>query len=203
MTNMQSKRNALVWVLSILVALTIVICGIYYTTLTRANQMATTVVISSYAKQPDDLLALAQKADLVVEGTIKEVQPAVWTTPDGLAPNDSQFVNNPDIQLRTPFLITVERTRRGHVSGDLLFSMEGGTTTQYRVVQEDSRALAVGDKVIVFLSKAPANAGPWAKISPYYPQYYFVVSGDKLVGSQHNIARQELERQFISLQEDK
>ena len=168
----------------------------------RSDISYTKVTISSYSMQTDDLRALAQKSDLVVEGIIKEVRPSVWTTPDGLPPADvSLILNNLNIQLRTPILVSVDHSRKGDVVGDLLFTTIGGESSQYKVEVEDDQPIAVGSRVVIFLSKAPADAGPWAKISPYYPQLYFVVNGDKLVGPQKAIERSELDRQVPIKQE--
>ncbi|MGC1375272.1 MAG: hypothetical protein WA821_03560, partial [Anaerolineales bacterium] len=129
----------------------------------------------------------------------------VWTTPNGLAPsNIAEAMNNPDVQLRTPILISITRTIKGNISGDLTFTMIGGESGDYIIkMAEDDRPLVAGDRIVVFLSKASQKTGAWAKISPYYPEFYFIARGDTLVGSQKTIQRSEFESQLQAMQETK
>lgn len=81
-----------------------------------ARQSAT-VTMSSYTSQPDDLRIIAQHSDLVVEGTIEQVEPGRWTTPNGQAPQDVKSVlADPfsDIQLRTPVRLRIDRMYKGN-----------------------------------------------------------------------------------------
>jgi hypothetical protein len=149
--------------------------------------------------QPDDLHLIARNADIIVEGVVKEVRPAVWPTRDG---NPSADIHDPrrDLgeQLRTPVLLHVERTFKGQVlDKEILYSFVGGVSGDYRVtVAGDDRALVPGSRIIVFLSAASEGAGSWSRITPWYPQMYFVVDGDVLRGPMKDVSRQSFEQQF-------
>lgn len=211
MTNLKvwfSNKIVFTWSLSILTSLIILgISGIYYASQNRIGQTSqkTTIKISGYRVQPDDLKPFVQNSFLVVEGIVKEVKPSVWTTPNNLAPaNTATAMGNPDIQLRTPVLISITRTIKGDMVGDLLFTMVGGEYNDYKIEwAEADPAIVAGDRIVVFLNKAPKDAGPWANISPYYPEFYFLVTDDKLVGFQKTIQRSEFENQLRDLQETK
>lgn len=87
----------------------------------------------------------------------------------------------------------------------ILFTLPGGSLEQTTAVFEEhagaeahERRLQAGTKVIVFLSQAPANAGAWSKISPFYPQLYLVVDGDTLHGPLKPLRRSTFIEQFGS-----
>jgi hypothetical protein len=196
------KPTPFVWFFSITISFIILAGGAYYLGTKPKAQAQTRLVISSYSMQPDDFVPLTQRSDLVIEGVIKEIQPAIWTTSDGLPPADVvQALNDPTIQLRTPILVLIERAIKGKVTGELLFTQVGGETALYKIETEDNRSLIAGNRILVFLSKAPKDAGPWSKISPYYPQFYFIVQGDRLVGTQKVIQRSDLDQQLSTLGE--
>jgi hypothetical protein len=203
----QSNNVVAKWMSAILISLIILATGVYIGSLKKtANK--TTIELSSYEVQPDDLTPLFNASPLVVEGVVKKVLPAKWTTPDGLEPSDiamamqSTDIQN-DVQLRTPILIFITRVIKGNATGDLLFTIEGGESDNYIVTTEDDRSLVVGDRILIFLNKAPANAGPWAKISPYFPEYFFIIQGDYLVGTQNTVQKSEIENQIQKFQETK
>lgn len=173
-----------------------------------ARQSAT-VTMSSYTSQPDDLRIIAQHSDLVLEGTIEQVEPGRWTTPNGQPPQDIKSVladPSSDIQLRTPVRLRIDRMYKGNYPARvILFTLPGGSLEQTTAVFEDhadaeahERRLQSGTKVIVFLSHAPAHAGAWSKISPFYPQLYLVVDGDTLHGPLKPLRRSTFIEQFGS-----
>lgn len=92
-------------------------------------------------------------------------------------------MTDPDVQLRTPVQLSVERVYKGdHVPKVLFFTLPGGREGDLEIRSGLGTDLEPGMRLVIFLSEAPRNAGPWAQISPLYPQLYFVVDGDTLHG---------------------
>jgi hypothetical protein len=186
-------RQGLIW--SAALSLLIMLAGTY--SVLQSNTY-TVVEQHSYTTQPDDLTPIADYSDLIVEGVVEKVHPAKWTTPDGTSPKDiAKAMQDPNIQLRTPIQLSVERVYKGqNISNDLLFTLAGGDDGKTKVKSETGKDLKQGSRVIVFLSTAPSNAGPWAAISPLYPQMYFVVEGNTLRGPLKDITRADFVEQF-------
>jgi hypothetical protein len=150
----------------------------------------------AYTTQPDDLSSLADLSTYVVEGEVTRVLPGQWTTPDQRRPADlSKATANPDVQLRTPVQLSVEKVYKGeHVPRTLLFTLPGGRENGLEIRTGLSTDLRPGTKVVVFLSEAPQGAGPWSRISKLYPQIYFVVDGETLHGPLKDVQRVDFER---------
>jgi hypothetical protein len=157
-----------------------------------------TITQHGYASQPDDLRIVAEDSVYVVEGVVEEVLPATWTTADGAPPADLLQANrDPDIQLRTPVRLAVERVLKGQeVPRHLLFTYPGGSAGNVTVEAFDNLPLAAGDRIVTFLSQAPPNAGRWAEISPLYPQLTFIVAGETLVGPLTDVERADFPADF-------
>lgn len=182
----------------ILVASLTIIIGSSIFALQRGNAKMT-VAVSSYPWQPDDIKAVVNDSALVVEGVSKEVQSPRWTTPDGKAPTDlTEVTRDLNVQLRTPILLSVERTFKGSVkSNEVLFSIIGGSDANHKIVTDDDSSLTPGMRIVAFLGSAPADAGAWANISPLYPQLYFIVDGDTLHGPMKDVAKSSIEQQLL------
>ena len=156
------------------------------------------VVIDSYPWQPDKFDVAVEDAAFVVEATVKEVLQPQWTTPDGNSPKDpAEILSNLDVQLRTPVILSIERVLKGNLdTKEIMFTFMGGTDGEYRVRQEEDRSLSLGSRVLIFLGEAPEGSGPWAKISPYYPQLYFIIEGDTLQGPISTVDKQAVVEQI-------
>ena len=153
--------------------------------------------IQGYTAQPADLTPVTNLSTYVVEGTVVRVLAPRWTTPNGRRPQFLQkaLTTNPDVQIRTPVLLRVERVIKGEkVPATLLFSFPGGRDQELEIVNEGARDLRVGTRLVAFLSVAPPDAGPWAKISPLYPQMLFTVKGGRLQGPLKEVERPDFER---------
>lgn len=157
-----------------------------------------TIEAHGYATQPDDLRPIADQSIYVVEGEVTRVLPGQWTTPDKRRPaNVHQAITDPNVQLRTPVQLSVERVYKGdHVPKVLLFTLPGGRDGDLEIRSGLGPDLEPGTKLVIFLSEAPRNAGPWARISPLYPQLYFVVEGDTLHGPLKDVSRADVDLNF-------
>lgn len=153
---------------------------------------------SAYGVQPQDLSRVMGDSDMIVEGVVTEVYPSEWTTPDKNPPlRLSDTLTNDNLQLRTPVLLDVETVYKGEgVPGTVLFTLPGGQTPDVLVTSPFGMTPRKGDRIVVFLSKAPDGAGPWAKISPLYPQLFFIVNGQSLIGPDTTISRSSLNVQL-------
>lgn len=153
---------------------------------------------SAYGVQPDHLGRVADTSDLILEGVVTEVYPSEWTTPDKNPPlRLADTLTDDRIQLRTPVLIDVDEVYKGEaVPGTLLFTLPGGRQGGVTVSSPFGMAPVKGDRIVVFLSKAPKEAGPWAEISPLYPQLFFVVDGQSLIGPDTTITYHKLAAQL-------
>lgn len=155
------------------------------------------VEIQGYTAQPEDLTPVKDLSTYVVEGTVVKVLAPRWTTPDGRRPQFLQkaLATNPGVQLRTPVLLRVERVIKGErVPATLLFTFPGGRDVDVEIVNEVAQDIRVGTRLVAFLSEAPPDAGPWAKISPLYPQMLFTVKGDRMQGPLQEVERADFER---------
>lgn len=181
-----------------LALLTIIVASLHV----RPHQATThDIIISSYPWQPDNLTIATEEAALVVEGTIKEVLAPQWTTPDGKAPDDPMTVtSNLDVQLRTPIMMSVEHVYKGDpATSEVLFSVIGGVDGQFNIQADDTneRPLVPGTQILIFLGSAPKDAGPWAKISPFYPQLYYIVDEQRLQGPITTVEKDAVMQQLM------
>ncbi|MFD3166336.1 hypothetical protein [Herpetosiphon sp. NSE202] len=142
-----------------------------------AQQRLIALNISNVYRASYDLKLLDRDSTYVVEGEIIEIEASRWTTPDGLRPLDmQQLQTDSTIQLRTPIRLAIDKLYKGTLATpSIRFTLPGGSDDHYSVNTEWDMQLAKGQKIIVFLSVAPENAGPWAQISAYYPQAIFKV----------------------------
>jgi hypothetical protein len=124
---------------------------------------------------PDTRLA-TQGASLVIIGTVKQVLPARWTTPDGRRPANPYDRSDPQL-IYTPVLIEVEQYLKGGQSQrEVLIFGSGG------VVGEDSFedrgggliTFQEGERVLLFLDERVRNgvtlngAPLWRQVSTHY-----------------------------------
>ena len=183
------------WAVSLGLSLAILAAGAAWV-VTFAGPPPAELLTSStaYGIQPEDLGRVVDTADLIVEGVITEVYPAEWTTPDKNPPVDpARLLTDRSIQLRTPVLLEVSDVHKGDsVPGTVLFTAPGGATDELIVSSPLGIVFQPGQKIVAFLSKAPADAGPWAEISPLYPQLVLITEGGKAVGPERVLTRAEL-----------
>lgn len=153
---------------------------------------------TAYGVQPENLRPVSDASEWIVEGVVKEVSPAAWTTRDRNAPLDlAEALTDEKIQLRTPVLLDVQQVYKGEgVPGALLFTLPGGTDGDVTVSSPFGVTPEPGQTLLVFLSSAPKEAGPWAEISPLYPQLFFIVDGEALHGPDTTIYRSNLMAQL-------
>lgn len=153
---------------------------------------------AAYGVQPQNLSRVSNDSSIIVEGVVTEVYPAEWTTPDKNPPLSlAAALTNQNIQVRTPVLLEISQVYKGEgVPGTILFTLPGGRAGNITVSSPFGMTLLKGDRIVAFLSTAPKNAGPWAEISPLYPQLLFLVDGKALHGPDTTISRSSLEAQL-------
>lgn len=153
---------------------------------------------TAYGVQPDDLTRILKTSDYVVEGTVREVDTAVWTTPNRLQPASlSVLLTDEQTQLRTAVVLEVEGVEKGDsVPGAIKFSMPGGRDGDITVSSPLGVTLEPGQRIVAFLDTAPPEAGRWKEISPLFPHLILVVQGNALVGPDKTITRDNLANQL-------
>lgn len=193
-----TKRQDRAWLWSL--GLSLLIAGLG--TAWALRPVPKTIEIHGYTTQPDDLTSIADLSAYVIEGEVTRVLPGQWTTPDRRRPKDVvKATGDPNVQLRTPVQISVERVYKGnHVPRTLLFTLPGGREGDLEVRGGLGTDLQPGTKLVIFLSEAPQGAGPWSRISKLYPQLYFVVDGETLHGPLKDLSRDDFERNFEGAQ---
>jgi hypothetical protein len=153
---------------------------------------------AAYGVQPEDLSRVTATSDLIVEGVVKEVYPAEWTTRSGNRPaRVKEMLSDPNVQMRTPVLLDVLEVYKGKgVPGTLLFTLPGGTDGDVTVTSPFGMTLEPGQRIVAFLSTARKGAGPWSRISSFYPQLFLIADGEVLHGPEKTISRSRLETQL-------
>ena len=153
---------------------------------------------TAYGVQPDDLTRIMKISDYIVEGTVREVNTAEWTTPNRLQPASlGVLLTDDQTQLRTSVVLDVEGVEKGaSVPGALKFSMPGGRDGDITVSSPLGVTLSPGQRIVVFLSTAPPEAGRWKEISPLFPQLILLAKGNALVGPDKTITRDNLANQL-------
>lgn len=101
-----------------------------------------------------------KRSGIIVVGTIKQVGPARWTTPDGKRPANPHAADNKDY-IFTPVLLQVETYLKGRqLQTELTLLAFGGRVGQDSVTWESDRdkIFQEGERVVVFLERArPAH----------------------------------------------
>lgn len=126
-----------------------------------------------------DVQLMTKEATVVVLGTVRQVLPARWTTPDGRRPANPHDPANRE-SIATPVLVEVEQYLKGQQpQRQLIVFAPGGTIGQDRVAVNlngrDQFAFREGERVVVFLderlrgSARTSNGSPlWNPLSGYY-----------------------------------
>ncbi len=150
------------------------------------EQAGTSIMTFSYPWQPDDLRVAKDDAAVVVQGTVKEVLPAVWTTPDNTPPADArQAYEQATAHIRTPIRLSVERRFKGNnIPDDLILSTYGGTLGSTTVLTESNDLLKPGTRVVLFLKDQPSFANVQSSLQP---TLILVVDGDVARGPISNV----------------
>ncbi len=115
-----------------------------------------TISLGSYPGpwQPE---ALAQYADVIALGTVKEVLPARWNTADG---KRHPSLGTSDVppgmsHIYSPVILEVERyLKNPQAERTVTLYMLGGNVGQDRMVSDDAAQFQVGERVFVFLGRA-------------------------------------------------
>ena len=196
-----SRRWVRGWVPSLTLSLLILAVGLQWPS--PPAESSATSHSAAYGVQPDDLGRVIATSDIIVEGVVTAVEPSVWTTRTRNPPaRVEEMLVDDSIQLRTPVQLHVDQVHKGSaVSSGLYFTMPGGTSDLVDVSSPLGTPPEPGQRVLVFLSKAPAKAGPWSEISPLYPQLILTVDGSTLIGPDKTVARSQVVQELRSAQQ--
>ena len=144
----------------------------------------------SYLYQPDDLSRELADSDVVIDGVISLVYPAVWATSEGKGPGGGltpeHLVGGSAYQIRTPVQFDVKEVFKGEDIPDTIkFSFLGGRVEDAAHIEEKNTETYVsGTRMIIFLGKGLFDT-PAAYVDPewpFYPNLTFSVVDKKAVG---------------------
>lgn len=195
--------------LSALLSLSIILIGSYYVLLKRGaissqagSNPSNIVAVDSYPVQPDNWTLEADRVDIVVEGIVKEVLPAKWTTPDGKPASARAQGHNPSYQIRTPVRIDVQRAFKGAQPGrSLVFSFNGGRVDTATVVSENSDLYKPGARLLLFLNRGqPGTPAHVAHPSGLWTSMAFAVDDGVLHGPIEDVPVSEVVTQLLQVQ---
>lgn len=91
---------------------------------------------------------LLENSDLVVKGTVIEVNDAEWTTDDGERPEELE-----DHSIYHTVDIDIEETLMGERKEKISLRVSGGTVGNTTMNSEDAPGFAEGDQAIIFIEK--------------------------------------------------
>lgn len=127
--------------------------------------------LTIYAERETNTKLLTQKSKIITIGTVKEVLPARWTTPDGLRPANPWAFDN-KYTIFTPVRVEVKQYLKGQQSqrSFVLFAL-GGQVGQDKVAwgTDQLNVFQPGEQVLVFLSgtTSVANESFWGVVEHY------------------------------------
>ena len=134
---------------------------------------------------------MENRADLIVYGTVKEILPAQWDTPDGSDPSiqTKNMYSTEGYQLYYDTLIVVEDIYKGELeSKEIYVRSSGGSTDKVKMICDSSAVYNENDKVILYLFEdngtRSQNLGPEHYFA-YPKQGQLFVKNDKTVINGH------------------
>lgn len=109
--------------------------------------------ITAYPTRAENAQASARFAMTIVIGTVRQVQPSRWTTPDGQRPTNPHAIANSQ-SIYTPVLLDVAQYLKGvQPQAQLLLFAVGGTLGADYVARNDNLfAFREGERVLLFLT---------------------------------------------------
>ncbi len=108
---------------------------------------------------------LSKKSNIIVTGTVKEILPSKWNTPDGTKPDKAIKDLNSDDIIYTDVTISVDKyLKNPQNSQEVIVRILGGNVNKDAMSAEDEPSFKVGEKVLLYLGEdtdqATKNVGP-------------------------------------------
>ena len=130
---------------------------------TEAPNVGFSLAVTGEFAPPPTAEQFASWYDLIVSGTVTQILPAQWSTPDGSRPKDLDYAKVPDIYaIITPAVIEldgaplIDRYGVDVSSGQIVVAAFGGQVDSDLITTNDpSLQLSVGQHVLVGLSDRP------------------------------------------------
>ncbi|KGK98473.1 hypothetical protein LI82_12310 [Methanococcoides methylutens] len=118
---------------------------------------------------------MAERSNLIIIGTVKEIEPSKWNTPDGKRPGEliEDFKSSDEIY--TDVIVTVDDTlKNSHNSKEIVVRLRGGTVGEDTMIIEDIPSFKSGEKVLLYLIE---DTYPHTKAIG--PEHYVVIGYGK------------------------
>ncbi len=131
---------------------------------TKAPNVGFNLAVTADFGAPPTAEQFANWYDLIVTGTVIQILPAQWSTPDGTRPNDLDYAKVPDIYaIITPAVIEldgaplIDRYGVDVSSGQIVVAAFGGQVGNDLItINDPSQQLSVGQHVLAGLSDRPS-----------------------------------------------
>jgi len=166
---------------------------------TTANEIVGVRTFGYYV-QPDNWGIASADADVVVRGTVREVLPSIWTTPDGSAPSPEVWLNTSDYQIRTSIRLSIGKTFKGGDQGDTItISVYGGTVGDVTIetVAGMENPFQNGNELILLLDRPQRGSTVDRLGGQFYPKDFLVVEGGNTArGKQRSVPLVNVLRQL-------
>jgi hypothetical protein len=119
---------------------------------------------------------LTKRSSAIIYGTIIQVQPARWSTPNGQRPKNPFDPNNTAF-IYTPVKIRVIELLKGNLQQEILIDISGGTVGQdsAKVMSEDRYTFKEGQQVILYLPDGATYLN--GAIHNFYDRYTITADG--------------------------
>ena len=116
-----------------------------------ASDTPVTMEVSALVEylSPEDL---AKKSDLILIGSVKEILPARWNTPDGEQPEDAFEGSGLNDVIYRDVVISVDQYLKNPLSSnEVIVRTLGGTVGNLTLAVEDEPSFEPGDDVLLYL----------------------------------------------------
>lgn len=133
---------------------------------------------------------LTQVSSLIIYGTVTEVQPARWSTPDGARPKNPFSADNTAF-IYTPVRISITQQLKGKPQNEVLIYVSGGVVGQdiVEVERVEQYSFSIGQRVLLYLPKSTPSLN--GVIFNFYDRYT-ITSDDQARNEVQQIPLQQL-----------
>ncbi|MHC1756134.1 MAG: hypothetical protein AB9861_12010 [Methanosarcina sp.] len=141
---------------------------------------------------------LSKESNVIVMGTVKEILPSKWNTPDGTKPEKAIEDLDLDDVIYTDIIISVDKYLKNPLdSQEVIVRILGGSVGEDTMLADDEPSFKVGEKTLLYLvadnDPATKNSGPQHFTVKGHSQGKYILTADgQAVRNDEIIKLQEL-----------